>query len=89
MTYDNRENIKPKLDSWLILTPLSLYSSLPCMKCKDCPGKDCYGFAQKLIVGEVNIVQCKPLFTSEFRERRKKVLGLLKEAGHNVPGEFL
>ena len=86
-TYDNHKNIKPKLDSWLILTPLSLSGSLPGEKCKDCSGKDCYGFAQKLIVGEVNIVQCKPLFTSEFREKRKKVLGLLEQAGYNVPGE--
>jgi len=34
-------------------------------------------------------MQCKPLFTSEFREKRKKVLGLLEQAGQSVPGEFL
>ena len=89
MTYDNRESIKPKLDMWIILSTLSLSSSLPGEKCKDCSGKDCYGFAQKLIAGEANIMQCKPLFTSEFKEKRKKILGLLKEAGHDVPGEFL
>ncbi|MEW6615441.1 MAG: (Fe-S)-binding protein [Thermodesulfobacteriota bacterium] len=89
MTYDNRESTKPKLESWLILTPLSLSISLPGEKCKDCSGKDCYGFAQKLIVGEVNIMQCKPLFTCELIEKKKKVLGLLEQAGYSVPVEFL
>ena len=88
-TYDNRENIKPKLNRWLILTPLSLSSSLPGEKCEDCPAEGCYDFAMKLIDREVNIMQCKSLFTSEFKEKREKVLGLLKEAGYDVPGEFL
>lgn len=87
MTYDNRENIKPKLDSWLILTSLSLSGSLPGEKCEGCPGKDCYGFAQRLIEGKLYIMQCKPLFTSEFKEKREKVLGLLEEAGFNVLAE--
>ena len=89
MTYDNRESIKPKFDSWLILTPLSLSGSLPGEKCKDCSGKDCYGFAQKLIDGKTNIMQCKPIFSSEFKEKRTKILNLLKKAGYEVPGDFV
>lgn len=88
-TYDNRENIKPKFDNWMILSPLSLSSSLPGEKCEDCLAKGCYDFAWKLIDSEVNIMQCKPLFTSEFKEKREKVLGLLKEAGYDIPEEFL
>ena len=88
-TYDNRETIKPKFDNWLVLSPLSLYSYLPGKKCEDCPASGCFGFAIGLINSEVNIMQCKPLFTSEFKEKREKVLGLLKEAGYNISGEFL
>ena len=88
-TYDNHGSIKPKLDNWLILTPLSLSSSLPGKKCEDCPEKDCYGFAVKLIDGEVNIRQCNPLFTDKFKEKRERALGLLKEAGYDVLREFL
>ncbi|MFH1625147.1 MAG: (Fe-S)-binding protein [Pseudomonadota bacterium] len=88
-TYNHRESMKPKFDSWAVLTPLSLFGLLPGEKCNDCSGKDCYGFARKLIDGEVNIMQCKPLFTSGFKEKRRKILTLLQQAGYDVPAEFL
>ncbi|MFA4916552.1 MAG: hypothetical protein WC560_07770 [Syntrophales bacterium] len=87
--YDNRESIKPKYDKWLTLSPLSLYSYFPNIKCEDCPGKGCYGFTIKLMNAEVNIAQCKPLFTAEFKEKRKELLAILENAGYDVPKDFL
>lgn len=84
-THYKRESIKPKLDSWPILTPMSFSGSFPNIICDDCPATNCYGFALRLIDGEVNIMQCKPLFTSKFKEKREKILSLLEEAGYDVP----
>ncbi|RJQ39333.1 MAG: hypothetical protein C4550_05440 [Nitrospiraceae bacterium] len=86
-TYDNRQNIKPKLDSWPILSAMSLSGYLPNVKCEGCPANNCYAFARKLIDSEVNIEQCKPLFSNEYREKREKLLSLLERAGYNIPGE--
>ena len=88
-TYSNRGDIQPKYDNWLVLTPLSLSSSLPGEKCEDCPAEGCYDFAEKLINGDICVVHCSPLFTSRFQKKRERVMSLLKQAGYDIPSEFL
>jgi ArsR family metal-binding transcriptional regulator len=46
-------------------------------------------FAVKLVGQEIAIGKCVPLFSDEFKEKRKVLLDLLHAAGYEVPGTYL
>jgi ArsR family metal-binding transcriptional regulator len=46
-------------------------------------------FAVKLVGQEIAIGKCVPLFSDEFKEKRKVLLDLLHAVGYEVPGAYL
>jgi ArsR family metal-binding transcriptional regulator len=88
-TYANRDHIKPIYTSRPIPRPLDIFKLLPGKNCKECEEPTCMAFAVKLVGQEIAIGKCVPLFSDEFKEKRKVLLDLLHAAGYEVPGAYL
>jgi ArsR family metal-binding transcriptional regulator len=88
-TYANRDHIKPIYTSRPIPRPLDIFKLLPGKNCKECGEPTCMAFAVKLVGQEIAIGKCVPLFSDEFKEKRKVLLDLLHAAGYEVPGAYL
>jgi len=84
-TYERRHRIEPSYKTRAQLSVLGVYKLLPKINCGECGEPACMGFAAKLITEETKIEKCKPLFTEEYSESRRKVFELLDEAGYPVP----
>ncbi len=60
------------------LNPMQIFKLLPKTNCKEC-GYTCMAFAVKLLQREVELEDCKPLFTdSKYEANLKKLQELLK-----------
>jgi ArsR family metal-binding transcriptional regulator len=88
-TYANKDRIKPTYTSRPIPRPLDIFKLLPGKNCKECGEPTCMAFAVKLVGREIAIGKCVPLFSDEFKEKRKVLLDLLHAAGYEVPGAYL
>jgi ArsR family metal-binding transcriptional regulator len=88
-TYANRDHIKLTYTSRPIPRPLDIFKLLPGKNCKECGEPTCLAFAVKLVGREIAIGKCVPLFSDEFKEKRKVLLDLLHAAGYEVPGAYL
>jgi len=88
-TYANRDHIKPTYNSRPVPRPLDIFKLLPGKNCKECGEPTCMAFAVKLVGQEIAIGKCVPLFSDEFKEKRKVLLDLLHAAGDEVPGGYL
>jgi ArsR family metal-binding transcriptional regulator len=84
-TYDNRHNIKPCYKKGGELKYLDVFRLLPRTNCRECGEPTCLAFATRLVQQEVNISQCHPLFSSQFEEKRRKLLDMLQAAGYEIP----
>ena len=84
-TYEKRDQIEPSYKSRDRLTVLDLYKLLPKTNCRECGETTCMAFATKLVIEQVAIEQCKPLFASKYKEIREGLLKLLDEAGYAIP----
>jgi ArsR family metal-binding transcriptional regulator len=84
-TYGNRHNIQPCYKKGGELKYLDVFRLLPGNNCKECGEHTCLAFTTKLVQQEVNINQCHPLFSDQFEDKRKKLLGMLKAAGYEIP----
>jgi len=84
-TYDKKDEIKPSYKTRARLVTLDLYKLLPRTNCRECGEATCMAFASKLVTEEASIEQCKPLFTSKYKQVREKLLKVLDEAGYNIP----
>lgn len=51
--------------------------------------RSCLAFAFKLVDQKLGIERCKPLFTNQFKEKRKILLDTLRDAGLNDSSKFL
>jgi ArsR family metal-binding transcriptional regulator len=90
ITYENRHDIQPCYKKGGELKYLDVFKLLPGTNCKDCGEPTCLAFATRLVQQEVNIAQCSPLFSGQFEDKRNKLLGLLRNAGYEVPNsEYL
>jgi len=90
ITYENRHNIQPCYKKGGELKYLDVFKLLPGTNCKDCGEPTCLAFATRLVQQEVNIAKCHPLFSRQFEDKRNKLLGLLRNAGYEVPNsEYL
>ncbi len=58
-------------------SPMDIYKLLPKTNCKLCGEQTCMSFAFKLLRGEKNLTDCKPLFEKEFEENRRKLEEIL------------
>jgi ArsR family metal-binding transcriptional regulator len=88
-TYANRDHITPTYTSRHMPRPLDIFKLLPRKNCKECGEPTCMAFAVKLVGWEIAIGKCVPLFSDEFKEKRKVFLDLLHAAGYEVPEAYL
>ena len=88
-TYRNREQIEPNDSEGDQLKPSDIQRLLPGTNCKECGFRSCLAFAFKLVDQKIEIVKCLPLFSDLFAEKRKVLLEILRNAGLEVPPEFL
>jgi len=88
-TYEKRDQIEPNYSMTAELKALDIFKLLPGTNCKKCGEPSCLAFAVKLVGQEIGISNCVPLFSEEFKEKRKVLLELLHAAGFEVPSEFL
>lgn len=87
-TYENRGNIEPNYDRGVALRALDIFKLLPGVNCKRCGELTCLAFAVKLVEEELDVMQCAPLFTPEYAEKRRILLEMLHAAGLAVPEVF-
>ncbi|MBA7514189.1 hypothetical protein ES705_06214 [subsurface metagenome] len=67
---------------------LDIYSWLPKTNCKQCSETTCLAFAVKLLLGEQNIINCKPLFTKRYEDKKRIMLNIVEALGYEVPEDF-
>ena len=88
-TYENRDQIEPNYSEGDQLKPSNIQKLLPGTNCRECGFRSCLAFAFKLVDEKIEIVKCTPLFSDQFKEKRKVLLEILQHAGLKVPSEFL
>ncbi|MGQ9648348.1 MAG: (Fe-S)-binding protein, partial [Thermodesulfobacteriota bacterium] len=87
-TYQKKDQIEPNYSSGDQLKPSDIQKLLPGTNCRECGFRSCLAFAFKLVDEKIEIMKCPPLFSDQFKEKRKVLLGTLKNAGLKVPSEF-
>lgn len=87
-TYDKKDSIVPDYERKVRATALEIYGWLPKTNCKECGETTCLAFAVKLLLGEQNIANCKPLFTERHKEKKKIMLDIVGALGYEVPEDF-
>ena len=88
-TYQKKGQIEPNYSEGDQLKPSDVQKLLPRTNCKECGFRSCLAFAFKLVDQKIEVVKCLPLFSDQFKEKRKVLLEILKNAGLKVPLEFL
>jgi ArsR family metal-binding transcriptional regulator len=88
-TYQKKDQIEPNYSSGDQLKPSDVQKLLPGTNCKECGFRSCLAFAFKLVDEKVEIVKCLPLFSDQFKDKRKVLLETLHNAGLKVPPEFV
>ncbi|MEM2787914.1 MAG: (Fe-S)-binding protein, partial [Archaeoglobaceae archaeon] len=64
---------------------LDVYKYLPKTNCRKCGEQTCMAFAVKLLNGEKDIKECKPLFEDKkFIGIRETLISLLLSAGYEI-----
>jgi ArsR family metal-binding transcriptional regulator len=88
-TCQKKDQIEPNYSSGDQLKPSDIQKLLPGTNCKECGFRSCLAFAFKLVDEKVEIVKCLPLFSDQFKDKRKVLLETLQNAGLKVSPEFL
>jgi ArsR family metal-binding transcriptional regulator len=88
-TYQKKDQIEPNYASEDQLKPSDIQKLLPGTNCKECGFRSCLAFAFKLVDEKIEIVKCLPLFSNQYKAKRKVLLETLQNAGLKVPLEFL
>ena len=87
-TYQNRDQIEPNYSEGDQLKPSDVQKLLPGTNCKECGFRSCLAFAFKLVDQKIEIGKCLPLFSDQFKEKRKVLLEILQNAGYKFPEPF-
>jgi len=87
-TYELRNRIETNFSKGAELKALDIYKLLPGTNCKKCGELTCLAFAVKLVGQEIEIKKCIPLFSDEFKGKRKVLLDLIHAAGYEVPEDI-
>lgn len=87
-TYNKKDSIVPNYERKVRATALEIYGWLPKTNCKQCSETTCLAFAVKLLLGEQNITNCKPLFTERYKEKKKIMLDIVEALGYEVPEDL-
>ena len=88
-TYQKKDQIEANYSEGDHLKPSDIQKLLPGTNCKECGFRSCLAFAFKLVDQKIEIVKCLPLFSDQFKEKRKVLLEILQNAGFTVPPGFL
>jgi len=88
-TNRNRDHIEPDYSTPKELKASDILKLIPGSNCKKCGAPTCFAFVFKLMRQEIQITKCTPLFSEEYREKRKSLLGLLRDSGYEVSEESL
>ncbi len=83
-TYQKMDQIEPNYSEGDHLKPSDIQKLLPGTNCKKCGFRTCLAFAFKLVDQKIEVVKCLPLFSDEYKEKRKVLLELLQAAGYNI-----
>ncbi|MCK8603587.1 (Fe-S)-binding protein [Desulfoferrobacter suflitae] len=62
------------------LNVMEVLRQLPKTNCRECAEPTCLAFATKLLKNERKLEECKPLFSGEFTESRRKLETILQAA---------
>ena len=74
---------KPK--EKISVTAMDVYNYLPKTNCKECGEQTCMAFAVKLLNGEKDVKDCKPLFRDKrYIGNRETLLGMLTAASYDI-----
>jgi len=84
-TWENRHQIEPSYRKGDEVRLLDVYRLLPGTNCKECGEPTCMAFSVRLIGQQADIRDCRPLFSDEYKEKRKRLLTLLENAGYYIP----
>jgi len=87
-TYQNRDQIEPSYSEGDQLKPSDVQKLLPGTNCKECGFRSCLAFAFKLVDQKIEIEKCLPIFSDQFKEKRKVLLEILQNAGYKFPEPF-
>jgi ArsR family metal-binding transcriptional regulator len=87
-TWERRSEVTPSCERRQRLTALSVFKLLPGTNCRACGFATCLAFAVEMAAERRSILQCGPLFAAAFVDKRALLLGLLKDAGYQVPSAF-
>ncbi len=87
-TYQRKDQIEPNYSEGDHLKPSDIQKLLPGTNCKECGFRSCLAFAFKLVDQKIDVDKCLPLFSDQFKEKRKVLLEILKNAGLKVPPDF-
>jgi len=88
-TYESRASIEPNYSMAAELKALDIFKLLPGTNCKNCGELTCLAFAVKLVGRDIEIMKCTPLFSGEYQDKCKVLLGLLHAAGYDIPNAYL
>ncbi len=84
--YERKDEIdlsKPK--EKVTVSVMDVYNYLPKTNCKECGEQTCMDLAVKLLNGEKDIKDCKPLFREKkYAGIREALIGLLSAAGFEI-----
>ncbi len=83
-TYQNRDQIEPNYSEGNHLKPSDIQRLLPGTNCKECGFRSCLAFAFKLVDQKIEVAKCLPLFSDQFKEKRKVLFEILQNAGLKV-----
>lgn len=86
--HENRDSIEPDFERGQKLTALDIYKLLPGNNCRKCGELTCLAFAVKLSGEGTDIMKCTEIFQADNMEKRNLLIGILKDAGYNVPDAF-
>ncbi len=87
-THENRDTIQPNYQRRSGITALDLFQFLPRLNCRKCDELTCLAFAVKLLMGERQIAECKPLFEAENNRLKKVLLDLVAALGYKIPESY-
>jgi len=87
-TYNKKDSIVPNFERKVRATALEIYGWLPKTNCKACGEVTCLAFAVKLLLAEQNIINCKPLFTEGYKDKKMIMLDMVEALGYEVPEDF-
>jgi len=85
--WSRRDSLEPDHRGREELAAMDAFRLLPGGNCKECGEVACLPFAVKLVVREVTVDACPPLFTDEFADKRADLIEALTSRGYHVPAD--